>query len=451
MAEARPRLAGAPQRSAPTEGGGSWGNHGPHRTAASAPRRARDSAHAARRRARCGSGSGCIGSTAARPWPSAAVGTSGCMPAPAAASIAAPRAVVSTSSGRVTGRPVTSARIWRSRSPRAPPATHTSSVGASPAARIAWSTSRSAKALPSSSARAMWARPCAAVSPNQPARGVGVPLGRQGPGQRGHPQHAVGAGRDAPGQAVQELVDVGAGGRRAGGLDRPQLVAEPAVRAAREPARVLEQPAAGVGVRVHLGDRRRDRARAPARPRTPARPSPSRRTRPRARTRPPRASPPSRRRSRARPGWSRARGVAQPRRDGAEHRVRPLHRRQRAGIDAERRAGLWRPVARLRSSSIAEEAFDGSTATSPEARQATNEPGSRNQRAAACWSARWAQARRSWRPRGRDRGCSPSGRAGERGPGGRRRRCTRLRPAGARPPGARARRPRPSAPATPRS
>ncbi len=40
------------------------------------------------------------------------------------------------------------------------------------------------------------------------------------------------------------------------------------------------------------------------------------------------------------------------------------------------------------SSSIDDEALDGSTASSPAARQATNDPGSRNQRAAACWSGR---------------------------------------------------------------
>ena len=40
------------------------------------------------------------------------------------------------------------------------------------------------------------------------------------------------------------------------------------------------------------------------------------------------------------------------------------------------------------SSSIVDEALDGSTATTPDARQATNEPGSRNQREAACCSAR---------------------------------------------------------------
>ena len=40
------------------------------------------------------------------------------------------------------------------------------------------------------------------------------------------------------------------------------------------------------------------------------------------------------------------------------------------------------------STSIDDEAFEGSTATSPEACQATKEPGRRNHRAPACWSAR---------------------------------------------------------------
>ena len=115
----------------------------------------------------------------------AAAATLGCSPAPAAASIAAPRAVVSTSSGRHTGRPVTFARSSHSSRPLAPPPTQTTSRGGWPAPPIASITSRSASALPSSSARARWARPCAAVIPNQPARACEFHSGAIAPASAG--------------------------------------------------------------------------------------------------------------------------------------------------------------------------------------------------------------------------------------------------------------------------
>ena len=64
-----------------------------------------------------------------RPSPRAASATDECSPAPAAASIAAPRAVVSTSSGTTTGSPVMCARSSHSSRPFAPPPTHTTSRG----------------------------------------------------------------------------------------------------------------------------------------------------------------------------------------------------------------------------------------------------------------------------------------------------------------------------------
>ena len=182
----------------------------------------------------------------------------------------------------------------------------------------------------------------------EPARpGVGVPLRGHRAGQRRHPQHAVGARGHACREVVQELVHVGAGGRGARGLDRAQLVAEPAVGAAREPAGVLEQPAAGVGMRMQLGDALGVERRRRERRRRPARPCPSRRTRRPGRPRPRRASPPSRRRSRARPASS-ASSPAASRSHGAtgpSTRVGRPHRRERRRIDPERGAGLLRPAA----------------------------------------------------------------------------------------------------------
>ena len=115
----------------------------------------------------------------------AASATEGCRPAPAAASIAAPRAVVSTSSGRHTGSPVMWARSSSSSRPLAPPPTQTTSLGGCPAPAIASITSRSARALPSSSARARWARPWAAVMPNQAARASAFHSGAIAPASAG--------------------------------------------------------------------------------------------------------------------------------------------------------------------------------------------------------------------------------------------------------------------------
>ena len=266
---------------------------------------------------------------------------------------------------------------------------------------------RSARARPRGSPRARRAarRRCPRAARGPCARGRGRRSARTSPPARRRstpaPVAPASAGThstpSAPagtlgGQIVQQLVHVGAGGRRTGGLDRPELVPEPAVGAAREPAGVLEQPAAGVGVRVHLGDARRGRARAPGQPRTPAPPCPSRRRPRRARPRRRRAWPPSRRRSRARPWWTR-RGP-RPRAARARRGRAPCPTGRTGASEpgstpnASQASPDQSPV--CRSSSIVDDAFDGSTATSPDARQATNEPGSRNQRAAACWSARWA-------------------------------------------------------------
>ena len=139
--------------------------------------------------------------------------TSSCSPAPAAASIAAPRAVVSTSSGRVTGSPVTSARIWRSRSPRAPPATHTTSVGDWPAApdRLQHVAQRERVALQQ---RPRQVR--AAVRRRQPEPAARARR-RSTPAPSPRPARAPTARRPAPGrralrERVEQLVDVAPGG-----------------------------------------------------------------------------------------------------------------------------------------------------------------------------------------------------------------------------------------------
>ena len=174
--------------------------------------------------------------------------------------------------------------------------------------------------------------------------------GRHRARQRRHPRDAAGAGRRALGERVQQLVDVGAALLGARRLRAAELVAEPAVGAAREPAGVLQQPRLGIGVRMELdepgrvvrrlGDHRADRlgrahdvahdarlddARAERRGHLVAR----------ARARP--ASTPSRpvaSRSQARIGPSTASGRA--------------HRRQPRQVDAEGRARLRRPLARAR-------------------------------------------------------------------------------------------------------
>ena len=83
---------------------------------------------------------------------------------------------------------------------------------------------------------------------------VRVPLRRHRARQRRHPRDAARAGRRPLGERVQQLVDVDAalrGGRR---LRAAELVAEPAVGAAGEPAGVLQQPGLGIGVRVQLDE-----------------------------------------------------------------------------------------------------------------------------------------------------------------------------------------------------
>src|SRR5262245_58902000 len=131
------------------------------------------------------SSSGQTGSPRGEAIACAASATDPNQPAPAAASIAAPRDVVSTSSGRETGRPVTCARSSRLRRPFAPPATQTISRGACPAPAIASRTSRNASAFPSSSERTRCGRPCAAVTPYQPARARGFHSGAIAPASAG--------------------------------------------------------------------------------------------------------------------------------------------------------------------------------------------------------------------------------------------------------------------------
>ncbi len=143
---------GAGSRARPASASSSLGSDGstrrrPSRTAAAAPRRARGSARAARRRSPCAPGSG---SDRLDPRPghrlrrrAARRDAARRRPPPAS------RRRARSSRHRRVGSPaapVTSARIWRSRSPRAPrrPRTRARS-GARPAARIASSTSRSAK------------------------------------------------------------------------------------------------------------------------------------------------------------------------------------------------------------------------------------------------------------------------------------------------------------------
>ena len=83
---------------------------------------------------------------------------------------------------------------------------------------------------------------------------VGVPLRRHRARERRHPRHAGRARRRALGELVEQVVDVHAALGRARHLGAAELVAEPAVGAAREPARVLQQPRVGVGVRVQLDE-----------------------------------------------------------------------------------------------------------------------------------------------------------------------------------------------------
>ena len=194
---------------------------------------------------------------------------SGAAPRPAAASIAAPRAVVSTSSGRQTGSPVMWARSSSSRRPFAPPPTQTTSLGGVAGAgdRLDHVAQRQRVALEQ---RAGQVRAAVRGGHPEPGRArVGVPLRRHRARQRGQPGHAAGARRRALGERVEQLVDVGAARLRARRLRAPELVAEPAVGAARQPAGVLEQPRVRVGVRMQLdhagrvvrrlGDHRADR------------------------------------------------------------------------------------------------------------------------------------------------------------------------------------------------
>ena len=160
--------------------GRSWRTTG---TAVEAPRRAPCDARTAPRRSRCTRDAAAVARTRARHRPSGRrhVGEpDACRGQHCGASSRR-----STSSGRVTGNPVTSARICRSRFPRAPPATQTISTGSFPVARIASSTSRSANALPSSNARARCARPCAADNPNHPARAEAFHSGVIAPARAG--------------------------------------------------------------------------------------------------------------------------------------------------------------------------------------------------------------------------------------------------------------------------
>ena len=241
------------------------------RTAAAAPRTAPGAGGAARRRPRAARRPGCTGSCRAPAIARAASATVGCRPAPAAASIAAPRAVVSTSSGRHTGSPVMWARSSSSRRPFAPPPTHTTSLGGVAGAgdRLDHVAQRQRVALEQ---RAGEVRAAVRGGHPEPGRArVRVPLRRHRPGQRRQPRHAAGAGRRALGERVQQLVDVGAALLRARRLRAPELVAEPAVGAAGEPAGVLQQPRVRVGVRMQLDERRSGRAPARRPPRRPAR------------------------------------------------------------------------------------------------------------------------------------------------------------------------------------
>ena len=250
---ARPATrAGARGRGVPECGAGPWGSRESVETGGAARRRGRGGGRAGRRSTRAGPGRGTTGSARGPAMARAAAATLGCRPAPAAASIAAPRAVVSTSWGRLTGSPVTSARRRSRKSPRAPPPTQTIAGAGVAGGAIASTTSRRASALPSSSARARWARPCAAVSPNHPARALAFHSGAIAPDSAGIQHTPSAPGRRAEGQRVEQLVDVGAGRRGARHLGAAELVAKPAVGAARQPARVLQQPAVGHRVRVQL-------------------------------------------------------------------------------------------------------------------------------------------------------------------------------------------------------
>jgi hypothetical protein len=251
--------------------------------------------------------------------------------------------------------------------------------------------------------------------PEPAGPGVGVPLRCRGPGQRGHPQHPIRPRRCALGQRVQELVDVGPGGRRPGGLDRSQLVAKPAVSASGEPARVLEQPPAGRRVRVQLGDAVGVERRPGTTAQTGSAVPITSHTTPGSTTRRP-AWRPSRRRTPAPPGWTRP--DPPPR---AARRDRPSA--VCAGCTAARDAGSIPKASQASadqpppatSSSIEDEALDGSTASSPDACQATSEPGSRNQRAAACWSSRCSASHAILAATCPDRDCSRSARVAGRG------------------------------------
>ena len=318
------------------------------RTAGAAPSTAGGGARAAGRRARCRSGSGSSGSTRGPAIAVAAVRASGCSPAPAAASIAAPRAVVSTSSGRVTGRPVTSARIWRSRSPlrAAGDAHELGGREAGRAHRLEHVAQRVGVALEQ---RAGHVRAAVRGGEAEPAgAGVGVPLrrhrARPAPAPRATPSAP---GRHARGQAVQELVHVGAGAppparprpsparRGTSGRRRPR--ASPGSRAAsRRDRRAGCSSVTPVGVERGPGATAQTGSAVPITSHTApgsTTPAPSV-----AAISSPQPSTTSV--ARVEPGR-----LAQPRRDRAEHGVGRPHRRERRRVDPEGGAGLVRPAA----------------------------------------------------------------------------------------------------------
>ena len=230
--------------------------------------------------------------------------------------------------------------------------------------------------------------------------GARIPLRRHRACERRHPEDAVGARRRLLRQGVEEVVDVRSGRGRAGDFGRAELVAEPPVGAAGQPAGVLQQPR----VRVRRADaarrRRSGRARARPRRRTPAPPCRARRTRRPGSTTP---APSVAAISSPQPittSVSRASPVAslQPRRDRAQRRVRGTTGASRspstpyashAAGDHARERGSSRPV---------DDAFEGSTASTPEARQATHEPGSRNADAPAATSGSWLRQPAHLRP-----------------------------------------------------
>ena len=137
------------------------------RTPASGRSRPRGTGGRPRRRLRWRSGSGtCSSGSVGHERVDTASGTLACRPEPTAARIAAPVAVVSTLVGTRTGRPVTSALIWRHSGPLAPPPTMRQAPDLQAGAPHRLQDVAQGEGAPlQQRARGMWARVCASVSP----------------------------------------------------------------------------------------------------------------------------------------------------------------------------------------------------------------------------------------------------------------------------------------------